>query len=120
MQSAAARILNAIYEQDLLPCSFGYRPKLGPLDAAKDITDTLFWGKYTYIVEADAKVRHICADMPTTSSVPFGTRRMRQVLRSSERPAREVRAKTGREQNQDHQVYPVQERGEGLFRVPGV
>ena len=42
-------------EQDFLPCSFGYRPKLGPLDAVKDITDTLFWGKYTYIVEADIK-----------------------------------------------------------------
>jgi group II intron reverse transcriptase/maturase len=55
VQSAAARILNAIYEQDFLPCSFGYRPKVGPLDAVKDITDTLFWGKYTYIVEADIK-----------------------------------------------------------------
>jgi RNA-directed DNA polymerase len=55
VQSAAAKILNAIYEQDFLPCSFGYRPKLGPLDAVKDITDTLFWGKYTYIVEADIK-----------------------------------------------------------------
>lgn len=46
---------NAICEQDFLPCSFGYRRKLGPLDAVKDITDTLFWGKYTYIVEADIK-----------------------------------------------------------------
>ena len=55
VQSAAARILNAIYEQDFLPCSFGYWPKLDPLDAVKDITDTLFWGKYTYIVEADIK-----------------------------------------------------------------
>ena len=55
VQSAAARILNAIYEQDFLSCSFGYRPKVGPLDAVKDITDTLFWGKYTYIVEADIK-----------------------------------------------------------------
>jgi RNA-directed DNA polymerase len=55
VQSAAARILNAIYEQDFLPGSFGYRRKLGPLDAVKDITDTLFWGKYAYIVEADIK-----------------------------------------------------------------
>ena len=55
VQSAATRILNAIYEQDFLSCSFGYRPKVGPLDAVKDITDTLFWGKYTYIVEADIK-----------------------------------------------------------------
>ncbi len=52
-QSAAARILNAVYEQDFLPCSFGYRSKLGPLDAVKDINDTLFWGKFTYIAEAD-------------------------------------------------------------------
>ena len=55
VQSAAARILNAIYEQDFLSCSFGYRPEVGPRDAVKDITDTLFWGKYTYIVEADIK-----------------------------------------------------------------
>ena len=55
VQSAAARILTVIYEQDFLPCSFGYRPKLGPLDAVEDITDTLFWEKYTYVVEADIK-----------------------------------------------------------------
>jgi len=55
VQSAAARILTVIYEQDFLPCSFGYRPKLGPLDAVEDITDTLFWEKHTYVVEADIK-----------------------------------------------------------------
>ena len=55
VQSAAAKILGAIYEQDFLTCSFGYRPGVGPLDAVKDITETLYWGKYSYIVEADIK-----------------------------------------------------------------
>ena len=55
VQAAAAKILGAIYEQDFLSCSFAYRPEIGPLDAVRDITDTLFWGKYSYIVEADIK-----------------------------------------------------------------
>lgn len=55
VQSAAAKILGAIYEQDFLTCSFGYRPGVGPLDAVKDITETLYFGKYSYIVEADIK-----------------------------------------------------------------
>jgi group II intron reverse transcriptase/maturase len=55
VQAAASKILGAIYEQDFLSCSFGYRPEIGSRDAIKDITDTLFWGKYSYIVEADIK-----------------------------------------------------------------
>lgn len=55
LQTAVARILNAIYEQDFQDCSFGYRPKVGPHDAVKDITRTLQFGKFNYIVEADIK-----------------------------------------------------------------
>ena len=29
IQAAMAQTLNEIYEQDFLPCSFGFRPKLG-------------------------------------------------------------------------------------------
>jgi group II intron reverse transcriptase/maturase len=40
-------------EQDLLSCSWGYRPEIGPGDAVKDITKSLMTGKFSYIVDAD-------------------------------------------------------------------
>jgi RNA-directed DNA polymerase len=53
VQLAAAKILGAIYEQDFLSCSWGYRPEIGALDAVKDITKSLMTGKFSYIVDAD-------------------------------------------------------------------
>ena len=55
LQLAAAQILEAIYEQDFLDCSYGYRPGRGPLDAVKHLTDELQYGRYCWIVEADIK-----------------------------------------------------------------
>jgi RNA-directed DNA polymerase len=62
LQTAAARILGAIYEQDFLPCSFGYRPNMGPRDAAKELSRRLQFGKFNYIVEADIKGFFGCID----------------------------------------------------------
>ncbi len=53
LQLAAKRILEAIYEQDFLRCSYGYRPKVGPLNAVDKLTVKLQFGKYNYLVEAD-------------------------------------------------------------------
>ncbi|MCP4700364.1 MAG: group II intron reverse transcriptase/maturase, partial [Gammaproteobacteria bacterium] len=55
LQTAAAKILEAIYEQDFLSCSYGCRPGMGPLDAVKDLTAELMTGRYHFIVEADIK-----------------------------------------------------------------
>ena len=55
VQLAAAKILMAIFEQDFLSCSWGYRPEIGALDAVKHITKTLMTGKFGYIVDADIK-----------------------------------------------------------------
>ena len=55
LQVCAARILNAIYEQDFLKCSYGYRMNIGARDAIKDVTTALQFGKYEYVVEADIK-----------------------------------------------------------------
>lgn len=55
LQLGVKRILEAIYEQDFLPCSYGYRPGIGALDAVKDLTDRLQFGRYNFIVEADIK-----------------------------------------------------------------
>lgn len=54
-QSVAAKILEAIYEQDFYPSSYGYRPKIGAQTAIKDLTRELQFNKYSYIVEADIR-----------------------------------------------------------------
>ena len=54
-QLAVTRILEAIYEQDFLRCSYGYRPKVGPLNAVDKLTVKLQFGRYNYIVEADIR-----------------------------------------------------------------
>ena len=55
LQLAVAKILEAIYEQDYLGCSYGYRPNTGALKAAKDLSQALMFGRYHYLVEADIK-----------------------------------------------------------------
>jgi len=55
VQKAAAETLGAIFEQDFLPGSYGYRPNVGPQQAVKDLTRELQFGKYSYIVEADIR-----------------------------------------------------------------
>jgi RNA-directed DNA polymerase len=55
VQLAVAKILEAIYEQDFLSCSYGYRPHRGPLDAVKALTKALQFGRNGWVVEADIK-----------------------------------------------------------------
>jgi RNA-directed DNA polymerase len=54
IQKAATNILEAIYEQDFLKSSYGYRPRTGAQKAVSDIRIELM-GKYDYVVEADIK-----------------------------------------------------------------
>jgi len=55
LQLAVKRLLEAIFEQDFLPSSYGYRPGVGALDAVDKLTVKLQFGKYNYVVEADIK-----------------------------------------------------------------
>jgi group II intron reverse transcriptase/maturase len=55
LQMGVKRILEAIYEQDFLRCSYGYRPGVGALHAIDDLTIKLQFGRYEYLVEADIK-----------------------------------------------------------------
>jgi len=55
VQLAVTRILEAIYEQDFLRCSYGYRPHVGALDAIRTLTIKLQFGRYKYVGEADIK-----------------------------------------------------------------
>lgn len=55
LQLAVKRLLEAIYEQDFLSCSYGYRPRVGALTAVDQLTVKLQFGNYHYVVEADIK-----------------------------------------------------------------
>ena len=55
LQGAVTRLLEAIYEQDCLPCSYGYRPGIGAVDAVDELRVKLQFGYYHYVVEADSK-----------------------------------------------------------------
>ena len=55
LQFAVAKILEAIFEEDFLNVSYGYRPGTGPQDAVRDLTRKLQFGRYAHIVEADIK-----------------------------------------------------------------
>jgi RNA-directed DNA polymerase len=55
VQSAVALILSAIYEQDFLPCSHGYRRDKGPQRAALELSQRLHRGRYRWVFDADIK-----------------------------------------------------------------
>lgn len=55
LQLAVKRLLEAIYEQDFLSCSYGYRPRVGALEAVDQLTVKLQFGAYHHVVEADIK-----------------------------------------------------------------
>lgn len=55
VQGACVILLNAIFEQDFLPFSYGYRPEKDPRVAAGELTFQLQFGVYGYIVEADIR-----------------------------------------------------------------
>lgn len=55
IQTAAAQILSAIYEQDFLPCSHGYRRGKGPQRAALELSQRLHRGRFRWVVDADIK-----------------------------------------------------------------
>ncbi len=55
LQIGVTKILEQIYEQDFLGCSYGYRPGVGALDAVRDLSAVLRSGRYHYLVEADIR-----------------------------------------------------------------
>ena len=55
IQAATATILNQIYEQDFLPCSFGFRPGLSCHHALATINKILLDFKMDYALEVDLR-----------------------------------------------------------------
>jgi len=55
VQSACARVLNAIYEPEFLAMSYGYRPGRSAREAVEDLGFNLQYGRFGYVVEADVQ-----------------------------------------------------------------
>jgi RNA-directed DNA polymerase len=55
LQMGVSKILEEIFEQDFLDCSYGYRPNVGALDAVRVLSAELRSGRYHCLVEADIR-----------------------------------------------------------------
>jgi retron-type reverse transcriptase len=55
IQAGMAQILNEIYEQDFLPCSFGFRPGIGCHHAVATINELIGKEKLNYALEVDIR-----------------------------------------------------------------
>lgn len=55
VQSALARILGAIYEQDFVENSYGFRPGRSCHDALRALSQAVEWESTNYVAEADIK-----------------------------------------------------------------
>jgi RNA-directed DNA polymerase len=53
VQDALREVLEAIYEQDFLPCSHGFRPKRSAHDAIRALDRIMHQGRVSWILEAD-------------------------------------------------------------------
>lgn len=53
VQGALCEVLEAIYEQDFLPCSFGFRPERSAHDALRAVDQMVFREGVEWILEAD-------------------------------------------------------------------
>jgi len=53
VQDAVREVLEAIYEQDFLDCSYGFRPKRSPHDAVRALDRIVHRGEVSWILEAD-------------------------------------------------------------------
>ena len=53
VQEAVREVLEAVYEQDFLECSYGFRPGRGAHDAIRTLNRAVYQGKVSWILEAD-------------------------------------------------------------------
>ena len=53
VQGAVRDVLEAVYEQDFLDCSYGFRPARSAHDAIRELNGVIMKGSANYIVEAD-------------------------------------------------------------------
>ena len=56
VQRAAVELLNAIYEQDFLDCSYGFRPRRSAQDALDEVGKVICRCPISYVLEADTSL----------------------------------------------------------------
>ena len=65
VQGALRELLEAIYEQDFLDCSYGFRPGRSAHDALKALNRSIRYGEASWILEADIASFFDNVDRPT-------------------------------------------------------
>jgi len=55
LQKAVSMVMEAVYEQDFLDCSYGYRPKRSALQALEALRDRLMETRGGWVIEVDIK-----------------------------------------------------------------
>jgi RNA-directed DNA polymerase len=53
VQDAVREVLEAVYEQDFLDCSYGFRPACSAHDAVRALTQRVYQGEVSWVLEAD-------------------------------------------------------------------
>ena len=53
LQRAVLMVLEPVYEQDFVECSYGFRPGRGAHDAIRALNRAVYQGKVSWILEAD-------------------------------------------------------------------
>jgi retron-type reverse transcriptase len=61
VQDSARELLEAIYEQDFLDCSYGFRPGRRAHDALRSLNRSVHSGEANWIIEAAHKTRGVTA-----------------------------------------------------------
>jgi retron-type reverse transcriptase len=62
VQDALRELLEAIYEQDFMDCSYGFRPGRSPHDALRALNRAIRGGRVNWLIEADIVS---CFDRPS-------------------------------------------------------
>jgi len=65
VQGALRELLEAVYEQDFLDCSYGFRPGRSAHDALKALDGSIRYGEANFILEADIESFFDSVDRPT-------------------------------------------------------
>lgn len=69
VQGALRELLEAIYEQDFLDCSYGFRPGRSAHDAIKALNKSIRYGEANWILSADIEAFFDNVDRPTLRKV---------------------------------------------------
>jgi group II intron reverse transcriptase/maturase len=69
VQGALRELLEAVYEQDFLDCSYGFRPGRSAHDAVKALGESIWRGEANFILEADIESFFDSVDRPKLREV---------------------------------------------------